>query len=225
MSRWSRMFGKKNSLARPAIGCVPRPARPGQPPSPLPARGSPGHACLACRGNLNVLGAPCPVYSHSETSLGDAPKWFAMVQAHVTAVQANDTAVRLFREGRLDDAIAELRRGLEVDPQHATGYSNLGFLYLRKGELAQAVECLLQALEVDPQHKDAPDHLFDVLRTLIDELVQIGLTDGFLSMQLGENSMRITDTCGHEKLAISLRRSATKGSSKRMVECLNLTCC
>ena len=46
-----------------------------------------------------------------------------MVRAHVTAVQANDTAVRLFR--------------------------------------------------------------FDVLRTLIDELVQIGLTDGFLSTQLG----------------------------------------
>jgi hypothetical protein len=94
-------------------------------------------------------------------------------------------SARLFREGRLDDAIAELRCGLEVHPQHATGYSNLGFLYLRKGQLEQVVACLLQALAVDPQHKDAPDHLFDVLRTLIDELVQIGLTDGFLSTQPG----------------------------------------
>jgi outer membrane receptor for monomeric catechols len=92
-----------------------------------------------------------------------------------------DSEMRLFREGRLDDAIAELRRGLEVNPQHATGYSNLGFLYLRQGQLEQAVECLLHALEVDPQHQVAPDHLFDVLRALIDELVQIALTDGFLS--------------------------------------------
>ena len=56
-----------------------------------------------------------------------------------------------------------------------------GFLYLRKGQLDQAVECLLRALEVDPHHKDATDHLVDVLRALIDELVHIGFSDGFLS--------------------------------------------
>jgi hypothetical protein len=85
--------------------------------------------------------------------------------------------------GQIDAAIAELRRGLEVNPQHATGYSNLGFLYLRKGHLELAVESLLCALELDPQHNDAADHLFDVLRALIDELVLIGLTEGFLSIQ------------------------------------------
>jgi tetratricopeptide (TPR) repeat protein len=116
----------------------------------------------------------------------DHPEWFVVLQAHVTAVQSNDRAVRLFREGRLDDAIAELRRALAVNPHYATGYSNLGFLYLRNGQLDQAVECLLQALEVDPQHKDAPDHLFDVLSALIDELVQIGYGDGFLAMPPGE---------------------------------------
>ena len=50
----------------------------------------------------------------------------------------------------------------------------------------EAVECLLRALEVDPRHRDAPDHLVDVLHALIDELVQIGLGDGFLSPQPGE---------------------------------------
>ena len=113
------------------------------------------------------------------------PQWFQVLQAHVVAVQSNDRAVRFFREGRLDDAIAELGHGLEVSPQYATGYSNLGFLYLRKGQFDQAVACLLQALEVDPQHQDAPDHLVDVLSALIDELVQIGGGDGFLSTQPG----------------------------------------
>jgi tetratricopeptide (TPR) repeat protein len=118
--------------------------------------------------------------------LADGPAWLMLIQAQVTSVQANDRAVQLFREGRLDDAIAELRRGLAVNPDYATGYSNLGFLYLWKGQCDQAVECLLRALEVDPRHRDAPDHLVDVLHTLIDELVQIGLGDGFLSPQPGE---------------------------------------
>jgi tetratricopeptide (TPR) repeat protein len=120
-------------------------------------------------------------------SLVDDPTWFTVLQAHVTAVQANDTAVRLFREGQLDAAIAELRRGLEANPHYATGYSNLGFLYLRRTELEQAVECLLRALELDPAHQDAPGHLCDVLLALIDELTGIGLTDGFLSTWPGGN--------------------------------------
>jgi tetratricopeptide (TPR) repeat protein len=116
----------------------------------------------------------------------DGPQWFKVLQAHVIAVQSNDRAVWLFREGRLDDAIVELQRGLEVSPQYATGHSNLGFLHLRKGQLDQAVACLLRALEVDPHHQGAPDHLFDVLSALIDEVVQIGCSDGFLSTRPGE---------------------------------------
>jgi tetratricopeptide (TPR) repeat protein len=117
--------------------------------------------------------------------LVDDPAWFAILQAHVTAVQANNAAVRLFREGQLDEAIATLQGGLAANLPYATGYSNLGFLYLRKGQLDQAVACLLHALEVDPRHKDAPEHLVDLLSALIDELVRIGFSDGFLALQPG----------------------------------------
>src|SRR4029453_10417821 len=109
----------------------------------------------------------------------------AICRAIAPRFQANDTAVQLFRAGRLDDAIAELRRGLAANPHYATGYSNLGFLYLRHARLEDAVEGLLRALEVDPEHHDAPDHLCEVLLALIDELAQIGLTDGFLATQPG----------------------------------------
>jgi tetratricopeptide (TPR) repeat protein len=162
-----------------------------QSPSPQLTSGSPTHTGLAWREQFDPLRALCPARRDPVTSVTDAPGWFAVLQAHVTAVQANDTAVRLFREGRLDDAIAELRRGLEANPSYATGYSNLGFLYLRQAGLEHAVECLLRALEVDPEHQDAPDHLCDVLLALIDELAQIGLTDGFLATQPGGKIRRV----------------------------------
>ena len=185
LSLWNKIFGKKNSITPPAVAYTPGPAMPEQFSLPRLMEGAPTHPCLACEKKIHPLGALCPACRDLDTSLTDAPEWFAVLQAHVTAVHANDTAVQLFREGQLDDAIVELRRGLEADPHYATGYSNLGFLYLRRADLEQATECLLRALEVDPKHADAPDHLCDVLLVLVDELTEIGLTDGFLSAHPG----------------------------------------
>jgi Tetratricopeptide repeat len=186
LNLWNRMFGQKDSAAPSAVASAPGPVTAGQ-LAPRLTGGTPSPACFACREHFNPLGTLCPTCRDPDMSRVDGPTWFTALQAHVTAVQANDTAVRLFREGKLDDAIAELRRGLEANPHYATGYSNLGFLYLRRAELEQAVECLLRALELDPVHQDAPGHLWDVLMALIDELTGIGLTDGFLSTQPGGN--------------------------------------
>ena len=179
-SLWSKIFGKKNSSVPPVIACAPWPPIAGPSPSPRLTGDAPTHICPA---KLNLFRALHPACSDFDTTLADAPEWFTTLQGHVTAVQANDAAVHLFRAGRLEAAIAELRRGLEANPHYATGHSNLGFLYLRQAKLEQAVECLLRALEVDPDHRDAPDHLCDVLLAFIDELVHIGLTDGFLATQ------------------------------------------
>jgi TPR repeat len=186
LNLWNGMFGKKDSTAPSAVASAPGPAVAGQ-LSPRLTGGTPNPACFACREQFNPLGTLCPTCRDPDMSLVDDPTWFTALQAHVTVVQANDTAVRLFRDGKLDDAIAELRRGLEANPHYATGYSNLGFLYLRRTELEQAVECLLRELDLDPVHQDAPARLCDVLLALIDELTGIGLTDGFLSTRPGGN--------------------------------------
>ncbi len=177
MSLWRKMFAKKGSAMGSAT-ITPSTSRPLR-------CGSPMNVCFSCQSKGSAVSTSCPTRGNAETFSANGPQWFQVLQAHVIAVQSNDRAVQWFREGRLDDALAELRRGLEISPQYATGHSNLGFLHLRKGQFEQAVACLLQALEVDPQHQDAPDHLVDVLSALIDELVQIGGRDGFLSTQPG----------------------------------------
>jgi tetratricopeptide (TPR) repeat protein len=157
-------------------------------------------------------------------SLADAPTWFTVLQAHVTAVHANNTAVQLFREGQLNAAIAELRRGLEANPHYATGYSNLGFLYLRRTELELAVEFLLRALELDPAHQDALGHLCDVLLARIDELTGIGLTDGFLSTRPGGNFDEYNRHLRARDIGGLIARTEKEGLSKRMVGYSGLTC-
>jgi TPR repeat len=174
MRFWRNIFGRHASPGHETATASP----------PLTG-GSPRIACLACRRTFDAPLATCPTCGSYQAIPEEPPQWFAALQAHVTALQSNQRAVQLFRQGRLTDAIAELRRGVEANPQYATGYSNLGFLYLRKGQLDRAVRCLLRALEVDPYHQDAPDHLVDVLSALTDELVQIGFRDGFLSTQPG----------------------------------------
>jgi TPR repeat len=181
MRFWCNIFGRRASPGHATAKRTPQPATATV--SPPPTGGSPRTACLASRRTFDAPLASCPTCGSSQALPQEAPEWFATLQAHVTALHANERAVQLFRQGRLNEAIAELQRGVEVNPQYATGYSNLGFLYLRKGQLDRAVQCLLRALEMDPFHQDAPDHLVDVLSALTDELVQIGFSHGFLATQ------------------------------------------
>ena len=187
LSLWNKMFAEKNPVTPPAIAYTPGPAMPAQSPMPQLTRGSPTRPCLACEKS----------YIHSKHSAPPAviptrawlmPRsglqcWRRMSPPFTPMTQQCDCS----EKGGLDDAITELRRGLEANPHYATGFSNLGFLYLRRAEPEQATTCLLQALEVDPKHPDAPNHLCDVLLALVDELTAIGLTDGFLSAQPGGN--------------------------------------
>src|SRR5436309_11506627 len=49
--------------------------------------------------------------------------------------------------GRIDDAIAECRKAIEVDPTFGNPYNDIGAYLLQKGEIDQAIPWLLRALE------------------------------------------------------------------------------
>jgi arylsulfatase A-like enzyme/predicted Zn-dependent protease len=58
-------------------------------------------------------------------------------------------------EGRLDDAVAKVRRALAEDEGIVEAHTMLGNLHLKAGRLAEAVEGYKSALAVDPEHLGA----------------------------------------------------------------------
>ncbi len=75
--------------------------------------------------------------------------------AYELAVQG----VRLSRQGRHAQAIAPLKRAVEMDPTVAVTQHNLGYACLMTGRLAEAVSAFHEALRLDPGLVNAHNHL------------------------------------------------------------------
>lgn len=89
-------------------------------------------ACLALLGLL--LGAgPAPAKSEE-------------------AIKRNNFGAELLKQGRLDEAIAELQRAVAVDPGYAAAAFNLAYAYERRGRIEDALAQYTQALQLDPQN-------------------------------------------------------------------------
>ena len=72
-----------------------------------------------------------------------------------SATAHNNLANVLRQQGKIDDAIVEYRRALELDPNYQFGRYNLGATLVQKGEAASAIPLLEQALRVDPNNPKA----------------------------------------------------------------------
>jgi tetratricopeptide (TPR) repeat protein len=55
------------------------------------------------------------------------------------------------QQGRLDVAMDEFRKVIEIQPDLASGYANLGDVYFRKGDYALAIPTLEHALQLNPE--------------------------------------------------------------------------
>ena len=61
-----------------------------------------------------------------------------------------DSAVRMQRQGRLEEAVDRYTEALRLDPTLAQAYSNRGTTYLSLGQPEKAVEDLDQAISISP---------------------------------------------------------------------------
>jgi superkiller protein 3 len=68
------------------------------------------------------------------------------------AIRRNNVGADLLRQGRLDEAIAELRRAVEVDPNYAVAQFNLAYAYERRDRIDEAIAQYRKALEIEPKN-------------------------------------------------------------------------
>lgn len=59
------------------------------------------------------------------------------------------------RLGKLPEAVASLKKAIEVNPDRAAYYNQLGIVYRQSGQLDQARESYARALEVDPLYSNS----------------------------------------------------------------------
>jgi Flp pilus assembly protein TadD len=72
-----------------------------------------------------------------------------------SAYAHNNLGMALAEQNRLDEAIAEFREVLRIDPLDADGHHNLGNVLARQGRLEQAVAQFHEALRIRPDHAKA----------------------------------------------------------------------
>lgn len=85
-------------------------------------------------------------------------------QKRVLALFHSNRAVELMEGLRMDDAMAEARLSIEVDPTSGVGWNILGVVQREQGLNADAETSFLKALAVDPQDGSACGNMETLLR-------------------------------------------------------------
>jgi len=70
------------------------------------------------------------------------------------------------RTGNFDKAIELFNQAVELDPNYAESYNNLGFTYYKKGKYKRAEQFFSKALEIDPNFDKAKSNL-NTIRNVI----------------------------------------------------------
>jgi len=78
---------------------------------------------------------------------------------HQEAEELLHAGVRAYREGRYDEAVSVLRKGVEIDPLAYRLHMHLGLLYGRMGQVFEAISELERAVEINSRHFPAMKNL------------------------------------------------------------------
>jgi tetratricopeptide (TPR) repeat protein len=90
------------------------------------------------------------IYKNPETL------WTYTLAWNPTCLVASDMlSVLSAQNGHIDEAIAQLQRVVEMDPNYAEAHYNLGIDFSRKGQIDDAVAQFQQALDLNPNYAEA----------------------------------------------------------------------
>ena len=80
-------------------------------------------------------------------------------EREVIGVFLNNLGVAYSGKGMYDEAIAEFKKGIEINPNYAEAHSNLGIAYRNKGRFDEAIAELKKAIEINPNYAEAHSNL------------------------------------------------------------------
>ena len=109
----------------------------------------------------------------------------------------NNLGVALAAEGRLEDAVEQYRRALEVRPIYAEAHSNLGVALVKLGRVAEAISHYREALRIWPAYATARKNLGTAL-------MKAGDSGAAIEQYRLALSLRPDDAETHNNLAIAL---------------------
>jgi tetratricopeptide (TPR) repeat protein len=77
--------------------------------------------------------------------------------ATATSLASSHTVmgIQYYKDGKLDQAIAEFKKAIELDPTDPANYRNLGTVYLTQGKLSESVAAYEQAIKLNPKFGEA----------------------------------------------------------------------
>jgi tetratricopeptide (TPR) repeat protein len=80
------------------------------------------------------------------------------------SVAHNKLGHAFFDQGRMEEAIAQLKQSLEINPDDAEAYYNLGNVFLQQGRMEEAIAHYQKALEIKPDYAEVHNNLGVVFR-------------------------------------------------------------
>ncbi|MCB9557229.1 MAG: tetratricopeptide repeat protein [Deltaproteobacteria bacterium] len=121
------------------------------------------------------------------------------------AVELNQQGEQLFSSGKLPGAIDRFMRAIELFPDYATPYNNLGVVVWRIGFVVGAYTYFQRALAIFPDHPGAALNLSDVL-------LQMGRTDDAVATLRNYCERNPEDSEAQRRLTLLLNHVENQGN-------------
>lgn len=75
------------------------------------------------------------------------------------AVQRNNLGASLLQQGKMDEAIAEFQKAVDLDPKYAAAHLNLAYAYDRQGQVDMAIARYQKVIDLQPENLFAHNNL------------------------------------------------------------------
>jgi len=134
------------------------------------------------------------------------------------AIKRNNFGADLLKQGRLDEAIAEFERAVEVDPNYAAAYFNLAYAYERRDRIDDAIAQYKKAIQLEPGNVLGHNNLGVLLdkKGLYDEA--IGIFERALKIDPSNATVQGNLANARKNKAIIQEREARIADARKQVE-------